>query len=93
MSRDCRHHSEPAQPRLARPTAAAARPSTTRTAVEGRLRLAAYTPRIGPQARRSDSESSSLLANPVATLLFTCVGVPTYPTKAGVCPGEPPWSW
>ena len=36
-----------------------------------------------------DSEIEGLLGEPLAGLLFTCVGVPTYRNKAGGPPGEP----
>jgi hypothetical protein len=36
-----------------------------------------------------DSEIAGLLGEPLAGLLFTCVGVPTYRNKVGGRPGEP----
>jgi hypothetical protein len=36
-----------------------------------------------------DSEVEGLLGEPLAGLLFTCVGVPTYRNRAGGGPGEP----
>lgn len=36
-----------------------------------------------------DSEIEPLLGTPVAGLLFTCVGVPTYRNRAEGQPGEP----
>ena len=35
-----------------------------------------------------DSEIESLLGEPLAALLFTCVGVPTYRNTAGGRPGK-----
>jgi hypothetical protein len=36
-----------------------------------------------------DSEISELLGEPLDALLFTCVGVPEYTSKAGGPPGRP----
>jgi hypothetical protein len=58
--------------------------------VEGRLHLAAYALGVGASGMTFlDSEIPGLLGEPLAGLLFTCVGVPTYRTKAGGRPGEP----
>ena len=58
--------------------------------VEGRLHLAAYALGIGARGMTFlDSEIEPLLGEPLAALLFTCVGVPTYPGKAGGMPGSP----
>jgi hypothetical protein len=60
--------------------------------VEGRLHLAAYA--LGASASGMtflDSEVPRLLDEPndLATLLFTCVGVPQYKSRAGGKPGAP----
>ena len=60
--------------------------------VEGRLHLAAYA--LGASATGMtflDSEVPALLGEPddLATLLFTCVGVPEYASRAGGGPGAP----
>ena len=60
--------------------------------VEGRLHLAAYA--LGASASGMtflDSEVPALLGEPetAATLLFTCVGVPEYQSRAGGGPGAP----
>ncbi|MGH2753819.1 MAG: hypothetical protein ACRDLB_05240, partial [Actinomycetota bacterium] len=60
--------------------------------VEGRLHLAAYA--LGASASGMtflDSEVPALLGEPddLATLLFTCVGVPEYASRAGGRPGAP----
>ena len=59
--------------------------------VEGRLHLAAYA--LGASASGMtflDSEVPALLGAPdVAGLLFTCVGVPEYASRAGGGPGAP----
>ena len=60
--------------------------------VEGRLHLAAYA--LGASATGMtflDSEVPALLGEPddLATLLFTCVGVPEYVSRAGGGPGAP----
>jgi hypothetical protein len=60
--------------------------------VEGRLHLAAYA--LGASASGMtflDSEMPGLLGEPddLATLLFTCVGVPEYQSRAGGGPGAP----
>ena len=58
--------------------------------VEGRLHLAAYALGLGASGMTFlDSEIEPLLGEPVAGLLFTCVGVPTYRNTAGGRPGEP----
>lgn len=58
--------------------------------VEGRLHLAAYAVGIGASGMTFlDSEIAGLLGEPLAGLLFTCVGVPTYRNKEGGRPGEP----
>jgi hypothetical protein len=58
--------------------------------VEGRLHLAAYALGIGASGMTFlDSEIEGLLGAPLAALLFTCVGVPTYRSTAGGRPGEP----
>ncbi len=36
-----------------------------------------------------DSEIAGLLGEPLAGLLFTCVGVPAYKNKQGGLPGQP----
>jgi SagB-type dehydrogenase family enzyme len=60
--------------------------------VEGRLHLAAYA--LGASASGmtfDDSQVPGLLGEPddVAALLFTCVGVPAYQSRAGGRPGAP----
>jgi hypothetical protein len=60
--------------------------------VEGRLHLAAYA--LGASATGMtflDSEMPALLGEPddLVTLLFTCVGVPEYASRAGGGPGAP----
>jgi len=60
--------------------------------VEGRLHLAAYA--LGASASGMtflDSEVPALLgeSDDLATLLFTCVGVPEYRSRAGGLPGAP----
>ena len=60
--------------------------------VEGRLHLAAYA--LGASATGMtflDSEVPGLLGEPgdLATLIFTCVGVPQYASRAGGGPGAP----
>lgn len=60
--------------------------------VEGRLHLAAYA--LGASASGMtflDSRVAGLLGEPddLATLLFTCVGVPEYASRAGGGPGAP----
>ena len=58
--------------------------------VEGRLHLAAYALGFGACGMTIlDSELEQLLGEPLAGLLFTCVGRPTYRNKAGGRPGEP----
>jgi SagB-type dehydrogenase family enzyme len=60
--------------------------------VEGRLHLAAYA--LGASATGMtflDSDVPALLGEPddLATLLFTCVGVPEYASRSGGRPGAP----
>jgi hypothetical protein len=58
--------------------------------VEGRLHLLAYA--LGASASGLtfyDSEIAALLGEPLDALLFTCVGVPEYASKAGGLPGAP----
>jgi hypothetical protein len=58
--------------------------------VEGRLHLAAYA--LGASASGMtfvDSKVPALLGEPLDGLLFTCVGVPEYPSRAGGPPGRP----
>jgi Nitroreductase family len=60
--------------------------------VEGRLHLAAYSLGAGATGMTFiDSEVPGLLGEPgdVMGLLFTCVGVPEYPSRAGGPPGAP----
>ncbi|MFL5920400.1 MAG: nitroreductase family protein [Gaiellaceae bacterium] len=58
--------------------------------VEGRLHLAAYALGAGASGMTFlDSEIPELLGEPLNGLLFTCVGVPEYRSKAGGLPGEP----
>ena len=58
--------------------------------VEGRLHLAAYALGIGASGMTFlDTEIERLLGEPLAALLFTCVGVPTYRNKGGGKPGAP----
>ena len=58
--------------------------------VEGRLHLAAYALGIGASGMTFlDAEVEGLLGSPLAALLFTCVGVPTYRNKSGGPPREP----
>jgi hypothetical protein len=57
---------------------------------EGRLHLAAYALGLGASGMTFlDSEIEPLLGEPLAALLFTCVGVPTYRNTAGGRPGNP----
>ncbi len=58
--------------------------------MEGRLHLLAYA--LGASASGmtfADSLLPALLAQPLHGLLFTCVGVPEYPSAAGGMPGTP----
>jgi hypothetical protein len=58
--------------------------------VEGRLHLLAYG--LGASASGMtflDSEMPALLGEPLDALLFTCVGVPDYASRAGGQPGAP----
>ena len=58
--------------------------------VEGRLHIAAYALGIGASGMTFlDTEIEPLLGEPLAGLLFTCVGVPTYRNKRGGRPGAP----
>jgi hypothetical protein len=60
--------------------------------VEGRLHLAAYALDASASGMMFlDSEVPGLLGEPddLATLLFTCVGVPEYASRAGGGPGAP----
>ena len=58
--------------------------------VEGRLHLAAYALGIGASGMTFlDSDIEGLLGVPLAGLLFTCVGIPTYAGRAGGMPGAP----
>jgi len=58
--------------------------------VEGRLHLTAYALGIGASGMTFlDSEIPALLGEPLAGLLFTCVGVPAYRNRAGGTPGAP----
>lgn len=58
--------------------------------VEGRLHIAAYALGIGASGMTFlDSEIAGLLGDPLAALLFTCVGVPTYRNRGGGRPGAP----
>ena len=58
--------------------------------VEGRLHVAAYALGIGASGMSFlDSEIEALVGEPLAGLLFTCVGVPTYRNTAGGSPGRP----
>ncbi len=58
--------------------------------VEGRLHLMAYA--LGASASGmtfQDSDIAGLLGQPLDGLLFTCVGVPDYPSRSGGQPGAP----
>jgi hypothetical protein len=58
--------------------------------VEGRLHLAAYALGLGATGMTFvDTEIEPLLREPLAALLFTCVGVQPYTTTAGGRPGAP----
>jgi hypothetical protein len=58
--------------------------------VNGRLHLAAFALGIGASGMTFyDSEIAGLLGEPLAGLIFTCVGVPAYRNKRGGRPGEP----
>ena len=58
--------------------------------VEGRLHLAAYALGIGASGMTFlDSEISALLGEPLAGLLFTCVGVPFHLTRRAGAPRAP----
>jgi SagB-type dehydrogenase family enzyme len=58
--------------------------------VEGRLHLAAHALGIGAMGMTfADTEIAALLGGPLAALLFTCVGVPTYRNLPGGAPREP----
>lgn len=58
--------------------------------VEGRLHLAAYALGIGASGMTFvDSEIPALLGEPLAGLLFTCVGVPFHRTRQAGRPRDP----
>jgi len=58
--------------------------------VEGRLHLAAFASGFGASGMTFlDSELEPLLGEPMAGLLFTCLGMPTYRNKPGGRPGQP----
>ena len=58
--------------------------------VEGRLHLAAYALGAGASGMTFlDSEIPGLVGEPLDGLLFTCIGVPEYRSKAGGLPGSP----
>jgi hypothetical protein len=58
--------------------------------VNGRLHLAAFSLGFGASGMTFyDSEITGLLGEPLAGLLFTCVGVPAYKNKQGGRPGQP----
>lgn len=58
--------------------------------VEGRLHLLAYGMGAGASGMTFlDSEIPGLLGEPLAGLLFTCVGVPEYRSATGGLPGAP----
>lgn len=58
--------------------------------VEGRLHLLAYGLGAGASGMTFlDSEIPALLGEPLSGLLFTCVGVPAYPSARGGTPGAP----
>jgi hypothetical protein len=58
--------------------------------VNGRLHLAAFSLGIGASGMTFyDSEIAGLLGEPLAGLIFTCVGVPAYRNKQGGRPGQP----
>ena len=58
--------------------------------VEGRLHLAAYALGAGASGMTFlDSEIPGLVGEQLDGLLFTCVGVPEYRSKAGGLPGAP----
>ena len=58
--------------------------------VGGRMHLAAYALGIGASGMTFlDSEIPALLEEPLAALLFTCVGVPFHPTRRAGAPRAP----
>jgi hypothetical protein len=58
--------------------------------VEGRLHLAAYALGAGASGMTFlDTEIEPLLGEPLAGLLITCVGIPTYRNRGGGKPGAP----
>ncbi|MDA0182843.1 hypothetical protein OJ997_21200 [Solirubrobacter phytolaccae] len=58
--------------------------------VEGRLHLAAYALGFGASGMTFvDTLFPDTVGEPLAALLFTCVGVPTYRSKGGGGPGAP----
>jgi hypothetical protein len=57
---------------------------------DGRIHLAAFANGAGPTGMTFyDSELAALLGEPLAGLLFTCVGVPAYRSKRGGRPRAP----
>jgi hypothetical protein len=57
---------------------------------EGRLHLAVYALGAGASGMTfTDTEVPPLLGEPLDALLFTCVGVPDYPSAAAGPPGAP----
>jgi hypothetical protein len=58
--------------------------------VEGRLHLHAFAAGLGASGMTFyDSEIAGLLGEPLAALLFTCVGAPSYRNRPGGRPGAP----
>jgi hypothetical protein len=58
--------------------------------VDGRLHLAAFALGVGASGMSFlDSGISQLLGEPLAALLFTCIGVPAYRHRPGGLPGAP----
>jgi hypothetical protein len=58
--------------------------------VDGRVHIAAFASGLGASGMTFyDSEIAGLLGEPLAGLLFTCVGVPAYRNRPGGAPGEP----
>jgi hypothetical protein len=58
--------------------------------VEGRLHIAAYALGLGASGMTfHDAQIEPLLGEPLAGLLFTCVGVPEYRNTSGGRPGAP----
>lgn len=57
---------------------------------EGRLNLLAYGLGAGASGMTFiDAKVPALLGEPLDALLFTCVGVPAYPSARGGLPGAP----